>query len=788
MKTLAAAVILLASAPAWAFSIMVGNTSKPLRYTHPDLTYHLGTSAPSNLGQAALDAVEAGFQTWEAVSCSALGFTYLGTTSAAKVLPTGAEFNGKNEVIFSTQANWDHPYGVLGVTVPGALVDGRIIESDIAFSPDVNWTTSTNPGWGSMNIQGVATHEIGHFFGLQHVLADYGAVMVPATSDGVNELYLSQDDVNGVCYLYPTGAFACSSNSQCPYILDVNQSTGQEYYSGTSSCSGGKCVSAKLVEGTKVYGEPCPADSDCKYPYFCQQTAGGMLCSQECNPDAPDCPGGDACAGYADMPGFGVCLPVDQKPVGSACTSGYECEGGLCFPNPDKAASFCRENCKVSRQNCPAGFTCVSYTGIDFGGCLPTELTVQHEIGQSCESHTQCKSGVCVEGACRVPCTVGGDECAWNEACKWGASKFGCVPTGQEKQPDGGSCGSNWQCLSSVCWQSICRTACIPGNTACPQGTTCQDTGGGATGCLPEGQPQGKADGQACANGAECQSGQCVGQPGAGASYCRTLCVAGGTCPAGTTCTFYTDPTNGVCMPLGHPVGDYCADDSDCTTGMCHTAAQGALQCVQSCRSSDPRCPEGQECVQDQAYGPLCLPREDPQRLPTGSACQADGQCISNLCLDGACRDGCNVFDSACGEGMGCKALSDGNAGGCVPTQGLAAGSACDADSQCAGQFCASAGAAKVCVELCDRTAPLCSGGQACQPIGGYDVLGVCWGKPAGGDDVTGGGDEVIGGGGGGDSGFICALGSFRAPASSLPLWVLLGLAALVWIKLRAAG
>src|SRR6185369_8979625 len=56
---------------------------------------------------------------------------------------------------------------------------GQIIKADIIFNPSTQYSTDGSKG---QNLQTVATHEIGHFFGLDHS-AVVRAIMFPAASN-----------------------------------------------------------------------------------------------------------------------------------------------------------------------------------------------------------------------------------------------------------------------------------------------------------------------------------------------------------------------------------------------------------------------------------------------------------------------------------------------------------------------------------------------------------------------------------------------------------------------------
>jgi len=74
---------------------------------------------------------------------------------------------------------------------------GQIIRADIAFNPGVQFDTG---GGSGQDLQTVATHEIGHFFGLDHS-AITRAIMYPFAPNQLT--ILSYDDVAGISSLYP---------------------------------------------------------------------------------------------------------------------------------------------------------------------------------------------------------------------------------------------------------------------------------------------------------------------------------------------------------------------------------------------------------------------------------------------------------------------------------------------------------------------------------------------------------------------------------------------------------
>jgi hypothetical protein len=73
---------------------------------------------------------------------------------------------------------------------------GQIIKADLIFNPSTQYSTDGSSG---QNLQTVAVHEMGHFFGLSHS-GVVRAVMFPAAS---NIVQLGWDDVAGISSIYP---------------------------------------------------------------------------------------------------------------------------------------------------------------------------------------------------------------------------------------------------------------------------------------------------------------------------------------------------------------------------------------------------------------------------------------------------------------------------------------------------------------------------------------------------------------------------------------------------------
>jgi hypothetical protein len=289
------------------------------------------------------------------------------------------------------------------------------------------------------------------------------------------------------------------------------------------------------------------------------------------------------------------------------------------------------------------------------------------------------------DGACVASC-VGSQS---SGACDGNGT---CIPA--TACPGGYLCDNGTRCALS------CTTSCAPGYFC--SGST----------CVPV-----KANGQACAKGGECSSGQCV----------DGICCASAACADCLSCN--VDGHAGVCTPVSAGTADgacvaTCPTGGNQTSGLCDGSG--------ACRSATA-CPDGQLCGANNqcsadcsslgcSAGFYCSGSTCVALKSDGAACATDlecahGHCISNGSTSVCCSTTC--ADVPCGT----RALCDVSGAGC---QSYAEGSACDVVST----TCSSDGHASL-------TGPgTCSTG-ACQPtstacLTGYLCVGGACVAPGG--------------------------------------------------------
>ncbi len=222
-------VCLAVAIPAFSYLIMYSKASsgspQPNRWdlSACAITYSINPAVGSNFsgGSDPAQIITDAFNTWSSAPNTSLPVSR-GPDTTLQV----AAFDGVNLICFvcHDKASFGNNTDTLAVTITttadavgqdtkhgtGATAVGQIIDADIEFNPSVQWSTGPSVSGTQSHLQTVATHEIGHFFGLDHS-AVVRAIMFPYSPPV--ETSLSYDDVAGISQLYPKNSPDVSTGS-----------------------------------------------------------------------------------------------------------------------------------------------------------------------------------------------------------------------------------------------------------------------------------------------------------------------------------------------------------------------------------------------------------------------------------------------------------------------------------------------------------------------------------------------------------------------------------------------
>jgi MYXO-CTERM domain-containing protein len=357
---------------------------------------------PASLGEATgVAAIEAGMQTWAAPACSAWRTTNAGNTSLTRARAGDRE----NSFLWISGA-WPGELGsvnvTIGVTTPVWNQGGFVIDADIQYNAvGFRWsTTGTN---NTVDTQSIATHENGHFLGLDHTPISR-AVMFASYPGGARRA-LDADDTAGVCALYPSGQAVpdagtppqpddpCAQFTSCAGCTPVN---------GCGWCGAtGRCVSS--TQTGPVAGS-C-ASGFAWFPQQCTTTPPPT----DAGPATDPCTRNTSCGACTPVNGCGWCGATNRcvtstptGPVSGTCASGFawqpqECTAGM--------ASF-GEPCRTL-QDCNGGGICVGSTTVMPFCTRVCADDCQCPRGYNCGAMLQTGQRVCVPGTNRCAMDAG---------------------------------------------------------------------------------------------------------------------------------------------------------------------------------------------------------------------------------------------------------------------------------------------------------------------------------------------------------------------------------------------
>jgi hypothetical protein len=210
------AIALILAIPALSYlNEYTGQTPDRWDFSAFPVTYSINPSVGSNVhggSAAAISVIQASFDTWNKAPNAAVNVT-AGANSSA----TSKGNDGVNLICFVCTGDYSKDSTTLAVTwttiadAPGedtkhgttSTFAGQIFDADILFNPNVEWTTTGTPTDPQEDLQTVATHEIGHFLGLDHS-AVVRAVMYPFAPPTLTTL--GYDDVAAISSIYPKAA------------------------------------------------------------------------------------------------------------------------------------------------------------------------------------------------------------------------------------------------------------------------------------------------------------------------------------------------------------------------------------------------------------------------------------------------------------------------------------------------------------------------------------------------------------------------------------------------------
>ena len=277
--TLVAAALLLSTSSADAFC-RTTTTAIPANYNPQDrgcftdglylywknqcVSYSISEQASDVVPFAtATTIIDAAFARWPAAQCDSGNGPGISVTNIGPATCTEVRYNAngpnQNLIVFRDDG-WPYQdaFNTLGLTtVTFNAETGEIFDADMEINSSQKnlSTTDVVPPQG-YDLASVVTHEAGHFLGLAHATSPT-ATMYASYKPGTTALRtLSQDDIDGVCTIYPsTAQRSVSPQVAATGVVASDACNDQPRHGFTPLCeddsttsSGGCSVSAPIEE------------------------------------------------------------------------------------------------------------------------------------------------------------------------------------------------------------------------------------------------------------------------------------------------------------------------------------------------------------------------------------------------------------------------------------------------------------------------------------------------------------------------------------------------------------
>lgn len=199
----AAAIMMLLAQPAYSYLPGLASATALIHWSSLPATWNLNpdiSTAKVSGSRSVADVMQAAFNTWTGAPNTGVTATRGADSSVSS---EGSSPNGTNLICFvCSDTDFTKDASTLAVTIfhfdQGS---GVMTKADILFNPVDAFTTDPASASDTVtDLQTVATHEVGHFFGLDHS-AVVSAIMFPF-SPAIRET-LAYDDVAAIANTYP---------------------------------------------------------------------------------------------------------------------------------------------------------------------------------------------------------------------------------------------------------------------------------------------------------------------------------------------------------------------------------------------------------------------------------------------------------------------------------------------------------------------------------------------------------------------------------------------------------
>jgi hypothetical protein len=193
------------------------------------MTYYINEYCSVDVQRSnCVNAVQAAFNAWTIHACSDMQIIFGGTTPRDDAGYDQSKTNNINLVVW-IESQWQthecpeekpvcrEARAIALTTTTYDTYTGQIVDADIEMNGE-GFVFSATATTTVMDIQNTVAHEAGHTLGLDHSSDDEATMWNDAESGETKKRDLIQDDIDGLCFVYPAG-----QNTPRYYLFGDNQ-------------------------------------------------------------------------------------------------------------------------------------------------------------------------------------------------------------------------------------------------------------------------------------------------------------------------------------------------------------------------------------------------------------------------------------------------------------------------------------------------------------------------------------------------------------------------------------
>ena len=158
-------------------------------------------TANLSAGSDAMGAIREAMQSWQSVQTATIRFSDLQVSGIQSASEDGTNLITMSDTPANRLLIGDAEGPVALTRVVFNVSNGRISEADIILNPDDKFSTTLAPG--TYDLQSIVTHELGHFLGCDHAVAQNDTMFFLTGPGEFFQRYLSADSISFATFTYP---------------------------------------------------------------------------------------------------------------------------------------------------------------------------------------------------------------------------------------------------------------------------------------------------------------------------------------------------------------------------------------------------------------------------------------------------------------------------------------------------------------------------------------------------------------------------------------------------------